>query len=862
MSDLHQFHQDLIEGSALPIHIITQPTGEGAERLCVNESFLKLFGYATKDEFLALPLWSCTAPHDLDRVTKIRLGRRTNETVPMDYEYDALKKDGTIFPVQVFVQSIIWNGKAAVQCTYIDLTARKQAEAALRQSEEKFRTLGESAPVGIFETDLEGKCIYVNERWCEIAGLTEHEVLGDDWAQAIHSEDREMVFEQWSAAVARPMPFRLEYRFQRPDGSVSWVLGQAAAKTDNKDRITGHVGTLTDITERKEADRFQERFLHAIDNLPQQVGLYDSSSRLVYCNEEFRQTAGEGADLLVPGTTLDDVLRIRLQYANAPEQAKGREEEWIAERVRRFHAPSSTMDFERDGRAFEIRNERLPDGGRMVIVTDITDRKRAEDALRQSESRFRDLIEGSNLGILITNQNKDRLYANLACAELFGYETPDEILLVSHLGLSAAQNGGTSAKYLQALLEGEAIPPSYELEGLRKDGSTIHLQVFMRRILWEGQESIQRTFIDLTQRKQAEYALRTSEERLGGITQNAADGIVTISAEGIIESFNTAAGIIFGYAADEVVGQNVKILMPEADSSRHDGYLRSYLRTGVGKILGVGPREVVGLRKDGSAFPMDLAIGELLIGERRVFIGIARDITDRKQIERALQESETRYRDIAEAWPDAMLVTHRDQRIMFANTAALELFGAKTAEQLLGRDMIDLVHPKDREGVLKRRERSLQGHTASIMERTRLRLDGSEFPSESRGVGITWEGEAAILIIIRDITDRKRTEAALRESETQLRVIADVSPVMIQYTDKDKIIRFSNKAFAARHGYTPEEVVGKHRTEIWGNDSHQSIIGEIEETLAGDVTHHEGDREYADGTIHVNGGAKWGHWAA
>jgi PAS domain S-box-containing protein len=115
------------------------------------------------------------------------------------------------------------------------------------------------------------------------------------------------------------------------------------------------------------------------------------------------------------------------------------------------------------------------------------------------------------------------------------------------------------------------------------------------------------------------------------------DGIITIDERGIVESFNPAAQRLFGYRADEVIGRNVSMLMPEPYQSEHDGYIHSYLRTGRAKIIGIG-REVWGLRKDGRVFPMDLAVSEVRIGDRRAFTGIVRDLTERKRMERELLE--------------------------------------------------------------------------------------------------------------------------------------------------------------------------------------------------------------------------------
>jgi PAS domain S-box-containing protein len=128
-----------------------------------------------------------------------------------------------------------------------------------------------------------------------------------------------------------------------------------------------------------------------------------------------------------------------------------------------------------------------------------------------------------------------------------------------------------------------------------------------------------------------------SEERLRGILETAVEGIITIDERGIIESVNPAARKLFGYRAEEMVGQNVKILMPEPYTSEHDHYLSNYNHTGKKKIIGIG-REVVGRRKDGTLFPMDLSVGELKFGGNRFFTGIVRDITERKRLEREILE--------------------------------------------------------------------------------------------------------------------------------------------------------------------------------------------------------------------------------
>ena len=172
-------------------------------------------------------------------------------------------------------------------------------------------------------------------------------------------------------------------------------------------------------------------------------------------------------------------------------------------------------------------------------------------------------------------------------------------------------------------------------------GTLKALAARVRRRTAELRESNRLLSREVVQRRQAEQTLRAGEAITRAILDTAVDAIVTIDARGRIESFNRAAERLFGYAAAEVVGRNVRMLMPEPYASRHDGYLRNYYRTGKPKIIGTG-REVVGLRKDGSTFPLDLAVSEVRLGRRRTFAGILRDLTERKRLEKGSLERANR----------------------------------------------------------------------------------------------------------------------------------------------------------------------------------------------------------------------------
>ncbi|MFQ5644260.1 MAG: PAS domain S-box protein [Thiogranum sp.] len=161
------------------------------------------------------------------------------------------RKDGSRYPVEVRLQFAAEESPPVFIAIILDIAERRQAEQARLESERRYHALARIAPVGIFRTDVDGNCIYTNERWCQIAGMRPEQALGEGWSGALHPEDREQVFAEWYRAAQAQVPFHTECRFQRPDGGESWLLVQATAEQDGQGNVIGYVGTITDISKQK-----------------------------------------------------------------------------------------------------------------------------------------------------------------------------------------------------------------------------------------------------------------------------------------------------------------------------------------------------------------------------------------------------------------------------------------------------------------------------------------------------------------------------------------------------------------------------------------------------------------------------------
>ncbi len=322
------------------------------------------------------------------------------------------------------------------------------------------------------------------------------------------------------------------------------------------------------------------------------------------------------------------------------------------------------------------------------------------------------------------------------------------------------------------------------------------------------------------------------------------DAILIVDpSNGSVADANTSAMRMLGYDRAELRRLNIYDIHPE-DPERIRQFARQVMKTGEQRWDGFTYRT-----KAGADVPVEMAASRIETGGRSLIVAVARDIAERKRAEDALRRSEERYRRLVEVMPDAIVV-QCDGKIVFANPATVDLLGAETADQLIGKEAMNFVHPDNREAGRERvRQIVEQGKGASAIEFTLLRLDGTTVDAEIVSLPFSHQGRPAVQTVIRDITDRKRAEIALRQSDDLMRTMAEATPVPLFVTRmSDGEVLFANRWVGPALGLEPEDVAGRSMRNFYASPKDRAMLLDAIEA-DGYVQNHEMQIRRADGQV-------------
>ena len=541
----------------------------------------------------------------------------------------------------------------------------------------------------------------------------------------------------------------------------------------NEDLMRANKELQNEIIERKHIEEVlrisETKYRELYDNAPDMYHSIDEKGIIIDCNETEARMLGYKKEEIIGRPVTDffteeskRLFEVQFPRLNEEKKQLNLEREFVRKDGTTFPASLNVFS-EYDEKGKFVRTK--------TIVRDITDLKQIENALRDSEKNYRDLIDNALVGIFKTNLKGDILYVNKALSNMLGFETPEEMkaggVLVRYKNLS-------DREVLIETLRKRGKVKSFEVELLTKKAKTKN--VLISAIL--DKDIISGMIMDITERKLAEKALRDSELKFRTLAQTNAAAIFIIQGNNF-KYVNPALELISGYPVEELMTMNFWDLV-------HPEFRELVKERGLARQRGekVPSRyEFKIITKNGETRWVDTTAGVLDYEGEPATIAAAIEITNRKQAETALLESEEKFRAISNTAVDAILVMDDNGRISYWNPSAERMFGYKN-EEATGKELHLFLAPQRyyeaySEGFKKFRETGQGPAIGNTSEFYAVRKDGTEVPIEVSTSAIQVKGKWHSVGVVRDITERIIAERALKESEQNYRALFEESKDVI-----------------------------------------------------------------------------------
>jgi PAS domain S-box-containing protein len=526
-----------------------------------NPALQRMLGYSS-DELRGIAFYEFTHPEDIEPDTMLFRDMLTGKSEHYQIEKRYFRKNGEVMWGQLSVSLLREkeDGPAFGVAILEDITERKLAEQSQRESEERFRLLADSAPVLIWMSGTDKRCTYFNDRWLEFTGRTLEQELGDGWAEGVHPEDLQRCVDTYVRAFDAREPFTMEYRLRRHDGEYRWILDTGVPQFGAGQRFAGYIGSCIDITERKRAE--EEHLLL--------VAVVESSNDAIFSltAERTIRTWNPAAEKLF-GYSAGEIVGRNISILAPPDRRDKASVVFEKVRVGLSVNQLETICRHKDGTLIEvslnvapIRNEQGQVTGASAVVRDITERKRAEEALQQSEFKFRALFESNVVPLAFWHMDGRILDANDAYLRLTGFNRAElEAGQVRWDKLTAPEYSHLDRRAIEEFATGKNPIAPYEKEYVLRDGRRIPVMISISLLPGYRDRGVGIS-IDLTEQKRSQERLEESqaqikEERafLRQVLDITPNLIFAKDRQGRFTLVNQAVADIYGTTVDALIGK-------------------------------------------------------------------------------------------------------------------------------------------------------------------------------------------------------------------------------------------------------------------------------------------------------------------
>ncbi|MDP3396379.1 MAG: PAS domain S-box protein, partial [Methanoregula sp.] len=784
----------------------------------VNLTGAMLLG-AERNEIINHRFEQFIAPEDFERWYQFFANIQRQHVKKQVCTFVFIRENGSTFPAQLEgVRTISSDGAIEIHIAISDITDIREAEKALRESEEKYRVIFEKSVNGLFKITHEGALIAVNDAFARIYDYSSAaEMTADNQTREnlyisrslyANPEDRKEIYR---ILAEKGKVENFETLHCKRDGTRIWISITARVVRDPEGTILFIEGTVIDITKRKQAEdalrESHDRFKATIASLDDAIFLVDPVTRLIIeCNDASTRIFGcSREELIGKGTGFLHVDQAHLEQFSREVNATYKEPGFY------------TREFEmrrKNGDVFPtehfVRPIHDPNGRILYVVSvvrDISGRKQAEEALRESESFNRGLVENLPDYIIVYRPDGKILYANPATVKGFGYNL-NELVGTSVISYVAPECRTRVTAAIATRFKGDD-PPEYETVLITKEGQ--RKTVIAKGTLVRYHDGLATLLLltDITERKVAEEALQTLNAYNRNLLEASLDSLVTINSEGKIADVNASTEKITGCSREELIGTDFSDYFTEPEQAK-----RGYQRVFADGTVRNYPLNI--RNRDGHITPV-LYNATVYRDDKGDITGVfaaARDITERKRTEEALREGEERFRGLIDTITSGVAIyevrnngaSGKDYIIKDFNKTALEIEG-ENKEDVIGKSLFDLRPTIDEYGLIQVFQHVWETGVPAYFPQ-KVYIDEKYSRWYENRVFRLQSGE--IVAIYDDITELKQAEEALRESHDRFEAtIASLDEAIFLVDPVTRLIIECNDASTRIFGCSREELIGK-----------------------------------------------------
>ncbi len=818
---IEQAYRDLVDHS-LQGHLIIQDM----RIVFSNQAFADMSGYTLEELYALSPeeVQASVHPDYRARVWGRMKERLEGKPVPSHYQFKAIRKDGKERWLELYVSIIEYNGKPAVQATFLDTTDRQEADIRLQKSEARYHGLFDELPIGLYQTSIDGQIIDANPELIKLLGAKDKASLLKMNASDFYvNPEQRKQFKDLLAQEGIVPGF--EVQFKRLDGKTIWVLDTFRAIRNEKGNVEYYEGSLQDITERKVTEQAlkerERRYRALFENTNDAIFLISLDLKQIEANQR-------AADML--GYTIEELNKLKvsdLVVESEYEDSKRVQKALLAgERVpiyERILRKKNGEEFIVETNASLVTDA---EGNPLFLqsaMRDITERKQAEEAILESEMKYKTLIETSPDAITVTDLEGKIIMVNKQALRLYGVKEEKDLIGLSAFTMIAKEDVPLAIENLQKTLS-EGCSGTLEYSLIRHDGTIYPAE--LNAALLRDADGTPQAFIgvirDISDRREAEAKYQR-------LFNSVPVGLFRTTPEGEILDANIALVSMLGYTQKE------ELLKRKASEFYIDPKARKSWEEHVAKEQVVRRVETQFRRADGKVIWIALnarAISDSS-GKVQFYEGTIEDITERKQAEMELKESEAKKAALLEAIPDLTFICDSDGRILsYKALSDSDLY--LPAEEFLGKKTREVLPEEVSSKIEEHIDRALKTKELQCFE-YQLSVQNQIREWEARMVV---SGEAEVFALVRDITERKRAEQALKESELKYRTLVEQSLQGTIIFQNNKVV-FTNPQILEIVGMSQKELLALKPEEVWAfvhNEDREILRQRLSDRLEGKPT--------------------------